>query len=203
MIVTHQISCLHGVFSDLGRFSSPRWHQALSDTLLPKSEVSLLRDGRPPIFQNLDVGGTSASPIPVAWDQLRAIRDRKESRMGMEDKWGILLSKVRWVACDCVSWSHGLFDLYRIWGFCINLSVRTLWQDNNKRGWRHMRISRWRVDDLESRSCWKQARSRGRVIWLSQDSLSFFSHVACFETSTDRVRVKWQAVGCILSFWPE
>ena len=42
--------------------------------------VSLLRDGRPPIFQNLDVGGTSASPIPVAWDQLRAIRDRKERR---------------------------------------------------------------------------------------------------------------------------
>lgn len=65
--------------------------------------------------------------------------------MGMEDKWGILLSKIRWVACDCVSWSHGLFDLYRILGFSINLSVRTLWQDNNKRGWRHMRISRWRV----------------------------------------------------------
>ena len=73
MFHTHQISCLHGVFSDLERFFS-------------KSEVSLLRDGRPPIFQNLDVGGTSASPIPVAWDQLRAIRDRKESRMGMEDK---------------------------------------------------------------------------------------------------------------------
>ena len=79
------------VFSDLERFFSKSGHllsalRRYSDTLLPKSEVSLLRDGRPPIFQNLDVGGTSASPIPVAWDQLRAIRDRKESRMGMEDK---------------------------------------------------------------------------------------------------------------------
>lgn len=165
------------VFSDLERFFSKSGHllgalRRYSDTLLPKSEVSLLRDGRPPIFQNLDVGGTSASPIPVAWDQLRAIRDRKESRMGMEEKWGILLSKIRWVACDCVSWSHGLFDLYRILWFCINLSVRTLWQDNNKRGWRHMRISRWRVVE-------KHARSRGQVIWLSQDSLFFsFPHVA-------------------------
>lgn len=41
--------------------------------------VRLLRDARPPIFQDAD-SAQLTSPVPVAWDQLRAIRDRKETR---------------------------------------------------------------------------------------------------------------------------
>ena len=88
---THQISCYpfqtwKGSFQIWSFAIGAIFGAKSTDTkrTLPESEVGLLRDGRPPIFQDLDVGGTSASPIPVAWDQLRAIRDRKENRMGME-----------------------------------------------------------------------------------------------------------------------
>ena len=39
-------------------------------------KVRLLRDARPPIFQDAETAQLT-SPVPVAWDQLRAIRDRK------------------------------------------------------------------------------------------------------------------------------
>ena len=51
-------------------------------------KVRLLRDARPPIFQDAD-SAQLTSPVPVAWDQLRAIRDRKamEIAKGMRRPW--------------------------------------------------------------------------------------------------------------------